>query len=631
MEYAHNAFGLEGVPGLGASVFMRGTPFLNACWNGDIDYIKETVEDHLYAVENIGESPANSPLLERDPFQHTPMMSACYRGHTHIIEYLLSVGALANAVNCDEWALLHIACNKGRLDVVLLLLSQKPRTKQCPNINAMDKQCWSPLHHAAYLGHKEIVRALLGKGANVDTLNVSTQTPLVLAASRGHVDCALQFATLGADVVKISSAPKTPKDYAIDNGWGPALQEAAMPPEPPDRPVVDKVRARSIRIQWKLPEVRWSAPIDLYRLERTLPDSDDWETVLECGAHKNLMKMVGLRPASWFQFRIVSRSWAGWSPSSVPSKPVQTLKDKPEQPGVPVLLRVGVSNMRFEWTHPYDNGAPIDKYEVQFRKSTFNGLWVTTGYYKGDETKSTINDLEPRTKFRVRVRAHNDIGWGPWSWSDPFTTLDAGQIALIEPTSRTKWLRGAPVKIRFESTKTIKGEITIELYRNSTFVAKIFGGEYPINVVYDNTSTTYTGEFNWHCPKLARVGRVYKVKIKSLRYDNVQKESAEFCIVSSVQGPVDGVHCRKLVLPESDGEEEETEEELALRRQLALEKMEEDQKDLHIEMLVELVQYVRHMRAARAKAARDSEQASRDKAFLENMRKKKAEQRATAQ
>ena len=45
-------------------------------------------------------------------------------------------------------------------------------------------------------------------------------------------------------------------------------------------------------------------------------------------------------------------------------------------------------------------------------------------------------------------------------------------------------------------------------------------------------------------------------------------------------------------------------------------------------MLVELVQYVRNMRAARAKAARDAEQASRDQAFLENMRKKKAEQRA---
>ena len=40
MQYAHNAFGLEGVKGLGASLFMRGSPFLNAAWNGDLDYIK---------------------------------------------------------------------------------------------------------------------------------------------------------------------------------------------------------------------------------------------------------------------------------------------------------------------------------------------------------------------------------------------------------------------------------------------------------------------------------------------------------------------------------------------------------------------------------------------------------------
>ena len=91
MQYAHNAFGLEGVKGLGASLFMRGSPFLNAAWNGDLDYIKNAVEEHLYAVENIGESPANSPLLEKDPFHHTPMMSATYRGHAHIVKYLLTL------------------------------------------------------------------------------------------------------------------------------------------------------------------------------------------------------------------------------------------------------------------------------------------------------------------------------------------------------------------------------------------------------------------------------------------------------------------------------------------------------------------------------------------------------------
>ena len=43
MQYAHNAFGLEGVKGLGASLFMRGSPFLIAALNGDLDYIKKIV------------------------------------------------------------------------------------------------------------------------------------------------------------------------------------------------------------------------------------------------------------------------------------------------------------------------------------------------------------------------------------------------------------------------------------------------------------------------------------------------------------------------------------------------------------------------------------------------------------
>ena len=130
------------------------------------------------------------------------------------------------------------------------------------------------------------------------------------------------------------------------------------------------------------------------------------------------------------------------------------------------------------------------------------------------------------------------------------------------------------------------------------------GGQYPIPVVYDHVSTTYTGEFHWHCPKLARVGRVYRVKIRNIRYDNVFRESAEFCIVSAVQGTVDGIHCRKLVIPPEADEELETEEEIAIRRQLALEQMEEDQRELHEEMLVELIEYVRADRAAKAKAAR---------------------------
>ena len=240
-------------------------------------------------------------------------MAATYRGHPEIVKYLLSVKSLVNTVNVDNWTALHIACNKGFGNIVKIFLEQPRQSKQYPNVNALDKQCWTPLHHAAYLGHVDIVRMLLDKEATVDALNVTTQTPLILASMRGHIECALMFARLGADVVKLSSAPKTPKQFALDDGWGDRLQEAAREPEAPDKPKVDKIRARSIRIQWKLPDIRWSAPIDKYRLERTDPDDPEkWITVVECGAEKILYKMLKLRPASWFQFRIISRSWAGW-------------------------------------------------------------------------------------------------------------------------------------------------------------------------------------------------------------------------------------------------------------------------------------------------------------------------------
>ena len=55
--------------------------------------------------------------------------------------------------------------------------------------------------------------------------------------------------------------------------------------------------------------------------------------------------------------------------------------------------------------------------------------------------------------------------------------------------------------------------------------------------------------------------------------------------------------------------------------------MEEDQRELHEEMLVELIDYVRAERARKAKEARDAEQAIRDAQFLADLRKKKEAER----
>ena len=83
---------------------------------------------------------------------------------------------------------------------------------------------------------------------------------------------------------------------------------------------------------------------------------------------------------------------------------------------------------------------------------------------------------------------------------------------------------------------------------------------------FDNNTHTYHGVFTWHVPTIARVGRTYRIKITSIRYENVTRSSAEFCIVSDVDGPVDGVHCRKLNKSALEKQEAMSEEEMELQR-----------------------------------------------------------------
>lgn len=130
--------------------------------------------------------------------------------------------------------------------------------------------------------------------------------------------------------------------------------------------------------------------------------------------------------------------------------------------------------------------------------------------------------------------------------------------------------------------------------------------------------------YRWHVPTIARVGRTYRVKIASTRYDNVVKQSAEFCIVSDVQGPVDGVHCRKLAASALEKKEALTEEEMELQREIFLEMTEDKQRELFDEMKVELVARVKQMRRDRAAAERERLERERDRAFKEKMRKSKA-------
>lgn len=52
---------------------------------------------------------------------------------------------------------------------------------------------WTPLHLATYFGHKEVVRALLEDGVNVDEVNEDGDTALHKASFIGNEVCVYYY------------------------------------------------------------------------------------------------------------------------------------------------------------------------------------------------------------------------------------------------------------------------------------------------------------------------------------------------------------------------------------------------------------------------------------------------------
>lgn len=74
---------------------------------------------------------------------------------------------------------------------------------------------WTPLHAAAYNGHKKLVAYMLTNGANPNAQDADGNTPLHLAAGRGHADTTA--ALMGAS------------DLSLRNYTGKSAREVASP------------------------------------------------------------------------------------------------------------------------------------------------------------------------------------------------------------------------------------------------------------------------------------------------------------------------------------------------------------------------------------------------------------------
>ena len=62
--------------------------------------------------------------------------------------------------------------------------------RHCADVNAKDEFGYTPLHGAAFKGHKEIAELLIVKGADVNAKIEDSGTPLDVAIRRNHPEIA---------------------------------------------------------------------------------------------------------------------------------------------------------------------------------------------------------------------------------------------------------------------------------------------------------------------------------------------------------------------------------------------------------------------------------------------------------
>jgi hypothetical protein len=89
-------------------------------------------------------------------------------------------------------------------------------------------------------------------------------------------------------------------------------------------------------------------------------------------------------------------------------------------PDAPPTYITGVTNSQAQVyvTAPSNNGSSIDAYQIEI--ATNSGF--TTGYQLANNGNNVFTGLAAATTYYTRARAHNAVGWGPYSTTKTFTT-----------------------------------------------------------------------------------------------------------------------------------------------------------------------------------------------------------------
>ena len=198
-------------------------------------------------------------------------------------------------------------------------------------------------------------------------------------------------------------------------------------PDAPDQPTLT-AGDQKLDVSWAAPANNNGSAVTDYDVEYRKRKSDNtWPTSWTSKSHTGTTtstSITGLTNGGTYQVRVRAANANGKGPWSTPAS--DTPAGKPAKPSAPTVT-AGDSQLTVTWTAPSDNGSAITQYDVYYCDNTDTSSpcsdddnWSDSGH---SDTTLTIDitGLTNGTAYKVRVRAVNDNGDGPWSNSTTAT------------------------------------------------------------------------------------------------------------------------------------------------------------------------------------------------------------------
>eukprot|EP00164_Ancoracysta_twista_P004443 GFYU01005996.1.p1 GENE.GFYU01005996.1~~GFYU01005996.1.p1 ORF type:complete len:233 (+),score=69.09 GFYU01005996.1:154-852(+) len=157
-------------------------------------------------LQKLSENSISAWRANKPGAEDALLIHAVAQGNLKEAQWLLERGANPDVTNLNGSTPLHVACGKGILSMVTLLIQFRA------SLDIKEKDMvggYTPLHYAVKARRLQIANVLLDSGANPNIPDSLGFLPLHLAARDGSLDMTVTLIAKGADVTREDKGGKT--------------------------------------------------------------------------------------------------------------------------------------------------------------------------------------------------------------------------------------------------------------------------------------------------------------------------------------------------------------------------------------------------------------------------------------